>query len=291
MKISAECEEFLTYLVTEKGDSIKTIECYKKDLQEFALFLDDKDASLLKVDDLNDFLSMLKSKGLKNNSLIRKSMSVKGFYAFLKRDGIISVAISDLITPKKEERLPDILTIGEIQSILAKPDTSTKKGLLDHTMILICLSCGLRVSELVGLRIDQINAKNGYLRVTGKRNKQRLIPVSKQAVMALNEFVGKVRKESRTKSPLLFVHPDGTEVSRQYFFLQLRKYVRECGIQKKVSPHTLRHSYASILLENGAELRQIQELLGHQDISTTQIYTHISKKKAQEEYDHSMRRK
>ncbi len=291
MKISLEVEEFLTYLITEKGDSLKTIECYKKDLKEFSDYLSDKDCSLLSNDDMNDFLSFLKEKGMKNNSLIRKSMSVKGFYSFLKREGIITVALSDLVTPKKEGKLPDILSMDEMERLLGMMDLSTAKGQLDHAMVLICFSCGLRVSELVNLRIDQINTKNGYLRVSGKRNRQRLIPISKDALEGMNQYVLAVRDKSHTKSPCLFVHENGKEVSRQYFFLELKKYVKMAGINKNVSPHTLRHSYASILLENGAQLRTIQELLGHQDISTTQIYTHISKKKEQEEYDQAMRRK
>ncbi len=291
MKISLEVEEFLTYLITEKGDSLKTIECYKKDLKEFSDYFSDKDCSLLSNDDMNDFLSFLKEKGMKNNSLIRKSMSVKGFYSFLKREGIITVALSDLVTPKKEGKLPDILSMDEMERLLGMMDLSTAKGQLDHAMVLICFSCGLRVSELVNLRIDQINTKNGYLRVSGKRNRQRLIPISKDALEGMNQYVLAVRDKSHTKSPCLFVHENGKEVSRQYFFLELKKYVKMAGINKNVSPHTLRHSYASILLENGAQLRTIQELLGHQDISTTQIYTHISKKKEQEEYDQAMRRK
>lgn len=288
--MNQEIEEFLTYLVAEKGDSIKTIECYKKDLYQFSSFLSDKDASLLSIDDMNDFLSKLKKDGLKNNSIIRKSMSLKGFYKYLKNEEIISIVLSDFITPKKENRLPETLTLSEIEKLLKVIPIDSKKGRLDYTMIIFCFSCGLRVSELVSLRLDSINVKNGYLRVTGKRNRERLLPINSMALDALKMYLNEVRNISHTKSHHAFVHPNGLEVSRQYFFLELKKYVELSTINKKVSPHTLRHSYATILLENGAELKQIQELLGHQDISTTQIYTHISRKKQEEEYQKAMPR-
>ena len=291
MKTSQKVEDFLTYLVTEKGDNITTIHCYQKDLSEFYEYLNDKEVENLTSDDMNDFLSHLSNKGMKNNTIIRKSMAIKGFYKYLRMEGVISVSLTDLVTPKKESRLPVTLSLEEVTKLLDQPSRDTDKGLLDHTMILLCFSCGLRVSELVGLRIDRINHKNGFLRIFGKRNKERLVPISQGALNAVSEYEIGYRKSIKTTNKNLFLHPDGSLVSRQYFFLELKKYSKMAGIEKNVSPHTLRHTYATLLLENGAKLRNIQELLGHQDISTTQIYTHISKKKQVEEYHSAMPRK
>ena len=284
-------EEFLTYLLTEKGDSIKTIEAYKLDLYSFSNYVDNKDVSLLSSNDMNDYLFSLSDKGYKNASLIRKSMSIKGFYKYLKREGAIDLVLTDLQVPKKEKRLPEILSVEEINQLIEQIDINTDKGLLDLAMILLTFSCGLRVSELVLLRKDRINFKNAYLRVFGKRNKERILPVSKEALEVLIRYDQTIRNKIQKKSPLFFLHSDGKEVSRQYFFLEIKKYAKKANLKKNISPHTLRHSYATLLLENGAQLKQVQAFLGHADIETTQIYTHLSKKKQQEEYEASMRRK
>lgn len=284
-------EEFLTYLLTEKGDSIKTIEAYKLDLYSFSNYVDNKDVSLLSSNDMNDYLFSLSDKGYKNASLIRKSMSIKGFYKYLKREDAIDLVLTDLQVPKKEKRLPEILSVEEINQLIEQIDINTDKGLLDLAMILLTFSCGLRVSELVLLRKDRINFKNAYLRVFGKRNKERILPVSKEALEVLIRYDQTIRNKIQKKSPLFFLHSDGKEVSRQYFFLEIKKYAKKANLKKNISPHTLRHSYATLLLENGAQLKQVQAFLGHADIETTQIYTHLSKKKQQEEYEASMRRK
>ncbi len=290
MTINEAKEEFLTYLMTEKGDSSKTLESYRIDLEQFIEFVDKKEAYQLNGNDLGDFLAYLSGKGYKNSSMIRKSMAVKGFYKFLKNDGEISLVLSDLMTPKKEQRLPDVLNEEEIARLFAAIDQNTYKGRLDFALCMLCFSCGLRVSELVSLRKDKINPESGQIRLLGKRSKERIVPISNEALHSLLSYL-KERNQIKTKSSYLFVHQDGKEVSRQYFFLQIRKYAADAGIEKHVSPHTLRHSYATLLLENGAQLKEIKELLGHEDISTTQIYTHISKKKEEEEYRQAMRRK
>ncbi len=282
-------EEFLTYLMTEKGDTGKTLESYKVDLDQFIRFVGKRDACELTGNDLGDFLSFLSGKGYKNNTLIRKSMAVKGFYKFLKNEGEIRLVLSDLLTPKKEQRLPDVLSSEEIQRLFAAIDQKDYKGRLDFTLCLICFSCGLRVSELISLRKDKINPESGQIRLMGKRSKERIVPISNEALEGLFSYL-KERDKIKTKSKNLFVHQNGKEVSRQYFFLEIKKYAKDAKIKKNVSPHTLRHSYATLLLENGAQLKEIKELLGHEDISTTQIYTHISKKKEEEEYRQAMRR-
>lgn len=285
-----EIEEYLTYLVSEKQDGLKTLECYKRDLYEFAIFLEDKEAKNLSLDDFNDFLFHLHELNRKDSTVIRKSMAVKGFYRYLKEEDVIDLVLSDLSTPKKEEHLPDILSFDEIKRILQVIDLSSDKGYLDYAMTFVCFSTGLRVSELVHLKKDQINFKNGYLKVTGKRNVQRIIPIGKEPLLGIERYI-KILKEHGISKDYVFLHLDGSEVSRQYFFLKLKKYVKEAGIEKKISPHSLRHSFATLMMENGAGLKDVQNLLGHQNIETTQIYTHLSKKKEEEEYRLSMRRK
>ena len=291
MRINEAISSFLTYLLTEKGDGVKTLNAYEKDLKDFQDYLENKDVSLLKGDDLNDYLFFLKDKGYKTSSLIRKATAIKGLYKHLKNEGIVSITISDLQSPKKEKRLPEVLTLDEINKILQVIPQEKDKGLLDLALVMLTFSCGLRVSEVVSLRKDRINFKNGYLRAFGKGNKERILPISEEALSVLSRYDDRVRNKIKTKSPIFFLHPDGKEVSRQYFFLQLKKYVKQANIAKSVSPHTLRHTYATLLLENGAQLRTVQVLLGHADIETTQIYTHLSKKKQHEEYLSSMRRK
>lgn len=290
MKTNEAVEEFLTFLLTEKGDSLTTIKAYQIDLEEFTRFVSNKPAEGLNSADMNDFLFSLQSKGMKNATLIRKSMAIKGLYKFLKGEGIIKITLSDLQSPKKEKHLPDILTIEEINLLLRQPDLQTAKGILDLAMMEVTFFCGLRVSELIELRIDKINTKSGYLRVLGKGNKERIIPINQEALKVVSYYQEEVRSHIETKSMKLFLHENGREVSRQYFFLELKKYVKMANINKNVSPHTLRHCFATQLLENGAQLRLVKELLGHADIETTQIYTHLSKKKQQEEYEKSMRR-
>lgn len=291
MKTRGGIEEYLTYLLTEKGDDLKTIDAYKTDLYPFADFVEDKEVSSLTSNDLNDYLFYLEDKkNYKRSTLIRKATAVKGFYKFLKREGLNDVILSDLASPKKEKRLPEVLTLEEIKRLFRQPDVATDRGLLDLTLMEVCFSCGLRVSELVNLRKDSINRKNGYLKVFGKRSKERLLPISKEALRVMEEYEKRIRSPIKTKSPLYFLHKDGTTVSRQYFFLRVKKYAQDAGITKKISPHTLRHSFATELFANGAELRQVQELLGHADIETTQIYTHITQRGESEAYERGMRR-
>ena len=290
MKTSIEIEEFLTFLVTEKGNDIKTMNAYKFDLYSFCDFISDKDVSLLTVNDYNDFIFSLQDKGYKKSSLIRKSIAIKGFYKFLKNEGLNDVILFDLQSPKNDKRLPVVLTIDEVESIFKVIETD-QRGMLDKTIIFLLFTCGLRVSELVSLKKDTINVKKGYLKVLGKRNKERIVPLSKEAITALNDYQNNYLKNIKTKSKNLFIHKDGSEISRQYVFLRIKKYAKEANIKKEVSPHTLRHTYATLLLENDAPLRMVQELLGHKEIATTQIYTHISNKKKKEEYEHAMRRK
>ena len=284
-------EEFLTYLASEKGDDPKTLQSYDVDLKQFLSFTKKEDVNDLTDDDLDDFLFYLESKGEKRSTIIRKSTCLRGFYKFLKREGYRKdIVLSSLESPKPEKRLPTVLSLEEVERLFAQPNINEDKGLLDLTLMEVAFSCGLRVSELVGLRKNEVNLKNGYLKVYGKRKKERILPIRREALQVMEEYLKRIRNPIQKSSPLFFLHPNGNEVSRQYFFLELKKYAKSAQITKNISPHTLRHTYATLLLENGAELRKVQELLGHADIETTQIYTHLSHKKEEEAYQKGMRR-
>ncbi len=282
---------FISYLRTEKGDSRNTIVSYSKDLDQFIAFVNKEDASLLTSDDYNNFLFFLEDEKRKKSTVIRKSRAVKGRFRYLKETKENDTTLSELSTPKGEKRLPNVLNRDEIRSLLSRPDVSTKKGILDKARLETCFGSGLRVSELVSLRTDRINWKGRYLKIFGKGKKERLVPLNKSEREARNLYNEKVRKPLMPSKKAFFLHPNGRNVSRQYFFLQVKKYAQEANIQKEISPHTLRHTFATLLRENGAELRQVQELLGHADIETTQIYTHLSKKSEIEAYEKARKRK
>lgn len=289
MTIREAIESFLTFLASEKGDAKKTLDCYRTDLLFFEKETKKEKAEDLNSDDYLSFLLKLSEKGYSKASLSRKAMALRGLYRYLKGEGKIDVLLSNLKTPEREKRLPKTLKDSEIRQLFQSVETTDYKGLLDLTMMELCYSCGLRVSELVCLRIDQINFKGNYLKVTGKGNKERIVPISKEA----SSYLALYMKERRTKKKagkVLFVHKDGSPTSRQYFFLMLRKRAKEAGIKTPLHPHMLRHSFATTLLENGAPIRQVQELLGHSQVETTMIYTHVSATLKKEAYDKAMKR-
>ena len=291
MKLREGKAAFLSYLRSEKGDSRNTLVSYSQDIGQFVSFLSDKECKELTLDDYNNFLFFLQDKGRKTSTIIRKARAVKGRYKYLKERKVISVVLSELALPKKERRLPVFLTREEVLSLLSVVDSSSEKGLLDQARRQVCFGSGLRVSELVGLRRDRINFKGRYLKVYGKGKKERLVPINPREREDRTLYLQKVRRGVKAKSPLFFLHPNGKPISRQYFFLKVKEYARKAGIEKKISPHTLRHTFATLLRENGAELKTVQELLGHSDIETTQIYTHLSKSKEKEAYGKARKRK
>jgi integrase/recombinase XerD len=276
MTTAEAIEEFLTYLLAEKGDSALTIAAYETDLASFRDFVRNKDAKDLTVSDLSTFIVTLSQSHLKEASVIRKAMAVRGLYRYLAGEKVLDVQLNDLLTPKKGHHLPDVLTEEEITRLFATVDSKDAKGKLNIALLEVAYGSGLRVSELVLLRKDAVNYRQGYMKITGKGKKERIVPLGQEANGVLGTYVDEVRSKIRGNSPLLFLHPSGKKVSRQYFFLLVKKATKEAEITKHVSPHTLRHSFATQLLRNGAELRQVQELLGHADIETTQIYTHLS---------------
>lgn len=285
--MNEEIENFLIYLATEKGDSKKTLEAYKKDLQQFFDYFSSKNKKEITLEDFSEYLIYLNDKKYKRTSVIRKSTAIKSFLKFLKNENKTSIVISEIKIPKKERKLPDILTISEVSLLFSAPDIKTYKGLLDLVMIEMCYYCGLRVSELCNLKIEDINFTALHLKVLGKGSKERIVPFSEELAGYLTLYL---QQREKIVNPFVFVHQNGKRVSRQYLFLEIKKYALEKGIKKNIHPHLFRHTFATNLLENGANLRQVQALLGHKNIETTEIYTHVSKKKEREIYDKAMKR-
>ena len=285
--MNEEIENFLIYLATEKGDSKKTLEAYKKDLQQFFDYFSSKNKKEITLEDFSEYLIYLNDKKYKRTSIIRKSTAIKTFLKFLKNENKTSIVISEIKIPKKERKLPDILTISEVSLLFSAPDIKTYKGLLDLVMIEMCYYCGLRVSELCNLKIEDINFTALHLKVLGKGSKERIVPFSEELASYLTLYL---HQREKIVNPFVFVHQNGKRVSRQYLFLEIKKYALEKGIKKNIHPHLFRHTFATNLLENGANLRQVQALLGHKNIETTEIYTHVSKKKEREIYDKAKKR-
>ncbi len=272
-------DDFLNYLSVERNLSQNTIISYSKDLNSYISFLEDqRTESLDKTtrSDITDFMLKQKESGLSTNSIIRSLAAIKSFYRFLLREGKILSDPTDMLeSPKIYKHIPESLSILEVQRLLEQPKSKDKIGIRDRAILETMYAAGLRCSELVDLKLDDVDLDVGYLRCFGKGGKQRIIPIGKKAVLAIKRYLEKVRGSIR--SPYLFLNRQKNRLSRQSIWKIIKKYVRSANIKLKVKPHTLRHSFATHLLQRGADLRFVQELLGHSDISTTQIYTHIDK--------------
>ena len=223
---------------------------------------------------------------------MRRLSSIRGFFLFLKKEGYYHDEIPEVKSMKKQERLPNCLSIEEVEDLLNAPDIRRPEGLRDRAMLETMYASGLRVSELLSLERARINFKKAIITIFGKGAKERKVPLGDFAIEYIQKYCDEVRcKNPGSDSKYLFLNRYGEPLSRQYFFKQIKKYALEAGIHSPVSPHTLRHSFATHLLENGAQLRAVQEMLGHANIATTQIYTHISTKRILSAYDLYMKRK
>lgn len=298
MLIEDAIERFQQYILVEKGLSKQTFSSYMTDLKKFFFYFEEnghpiRDTADLSETDLQDYRRHLGSTQKSASTTLRKISSTKSFYLFLKREGIIDFQIPEITPPKKPQRLPNCLSIEEVEDLLETPDITKPEGLRDKAMLELMYSSGLRVSELLALERKKINLERGIVTVFGKGSKERKVPMGDYAL----EFVVKYINEARCKNPgkdskYLFLNRYGKPLSRQYFFKQIKKYAALAGIDpKNISPHTLRHCFATHLLENGAQLRAVQEMLGHSNIATTQIYTHISTKRIISAYDLYMKKK
>jgi integrase/recombinase XerD len=289
MKVNEIVDEFLAYLTVEKGDEASTIASYKEDLQQFQDFVKNKDLSLLTRDDISDFIESLSDRGLMTSTIIRRATCIRCFYIFLAKEGLINISLIGLFLPKGEKHLPNVLTPEEVERLLDMPDLSNPSELRDRAMLETMYASGLRVSELLSLERGNVNFIQGYLKVRGKGNKERIIPVGDYALEFLNRYLDEVReKNPGRKTKYMFLNNRGLPISRQYFWRKIKEYASKAMIETNISPHTLRHSFATHLLENGANLKQVQEMLGHSKIETTQIYTHVSAKRVLSAYDRIM---
>jgi len=277
-------KEYLSLLKIEKNLSDNSISSYGNDLFKLINFFNE-----LKISDLNsvtsknitDFFAKQREDGLTSTSVSRYASSVRGFFAYLKQQGYIKEnPTSNLSATKLSRNLPSVLSFDEIERILSKPKSKTNLGLRDKAILEVLYSSGLRVSELINLKISDLFLEDEVIRVIGKGSKQRIIPIGSSARIWLKEYLIRIRPllQKRMKSEnLVFLNSKGSKLSRMAIWKIVKKYCADAGIDKEVHPHTFRHSFATHLLEGGADLRAVQEMLGHSDISTTQIYTHIDR--------------
>lgn len=282
-QLSQRIDTFLAMLAVEKGLARNTLEAYSRDLNRAADFLRGRGMAAwekAQAHHFRSYVSWLRNRGLGVRSIARNIVALRQLYRFLEREEIVGEnPLPSLGLPKAAAKLPHALGREEARMLLAQPDPSTPLGLRDHAMIELLYATGLRVSELVSLRTHQVDLQGDYLTVRGKGAKVRLVPFGRWARQALAGYLREIRPRllrGRT-SPFLFVTRSGRPLTRQGFWKLIRSHARAAGIEKKVTPHTLRHSFATHLLEGGADLRSVQSMLGHADISTTQIYTHLSR--------------
>ncbi len=286
--MNEQIDLFISYITVVRGLSQNTIESYGRDVLKFVSYLEGKGiANIHQVDykEILAFLSYLKEQGLNIRSTARILVSVKQFYKFLLKEKIIEKDPTFLIrTPKMKISIPGVLSLEDVENLLSTPDESSFEGTRDKAMLEVLYATGIRVSELVRLELNSINFELGYLLVYGKGGKERIVPVGEKAINKLNEYLNISRPKllKTRKSIYLFVTRRGSRMTRQGFWKLVKNYAIKMGINKKLSPHTLRHSFATHLLERGADLRTIQIMLGHSDISTTQIYTHIDRERLKE---------
>lgn len=285
-------DDFLGYLAVERGASTHTISAYRGDLTAYTAHLDARSVSPLNAtrDDVIAFMSALQSKGMAASTVERKIAAVKSFHAYLVREGLTEGHPTvDVTLPKVPVRLPDVISVDDALRFLSQPFPDGPVGYRDRAVLETLYGCGLRVSELTGLDLSAIDLESGFIRVFGKGSKERLVPISGQAVGAIQEYLQHGRPFLRAKKAVrrpdpnaLFLNVRGGRLTRQAVFGIVRDYGARVGLQ--LHPHTLRHSFATHMLQGGAELRALQEMLGHADISTTQVYTHVDRTHVREEY-------
>jgi integrase/recombinase XerD len=286
---TAELAAFVDYIRVEKGLAANSIASYARDLGEFAGFLRRRGRPVARADreDIRDFLASLYRRGLSARSAARHLVSLRNFFKFLLREERLKAdPTEDIDAPKIGQSLPKYLTATEVDALLQQPDLSTALGLRDKAMLELLYATGLRVSELIGLSWSDLEINLGVLRCRGKGSKERLIPVGKSALRAIEAYVqrGRPALAKGRETPFLFLNRRGQGLSRVGFWKLLRRYGRAAGITTPLTPHMVRHSFATHLLERGADLRSIQLMLGHSDISTTQIYTHVVKERLKQIY-------
>ena len=276
-------DQFFNYLLVEKGLAQKTLEAYSRDIIRYRNFLAENNSTAFSEEDaplILKHLILLRKDGLKARSRARHLVAIRGFYRFLVQEKILPNDPARLIDlPKSGLKLPHVLSREEIEFLLNAPDTRKPIGVRDTAMLELLYAAGLRVSELINLKLQDINLEAGFVRIFGKGSRERIVPIGSHAREKVSTYIKAVRSRrlKQTTSPYLFIARAAKPMTRQGFWKLLRRYALQAGLKKKITPHSLRHSFASHLLEGGADLRAVQIMLGHVDISTTQIYTHVTR--------------
>ncbi|HEY4818768.1 MAG TPA: site-specific tyrosine recombinase XerD [Candidatus Acidoferrum sp.] len=292
MEISAVISSFMMHVRVEKGLSANTISAYKRDLNKFEEFARKRKLTLESVgrDDLVDFLAGLYRQKLESRTVARQLVTLRNFFRFAQVQDLIPEDPSiNLESPKIRRHLPGYLRLEEVEKLLEQPDSKTPTGLRDRAMLEVLYSTGLRVSELIGLGVSDLDTKVGCVRCIGKGDKERIVPVGKKALGMVDKYLREGRPEllrnaKASSGPALFVNRRGVALSRVGVWKILSAYGRRAGLRVALTPHMLRHSFATHLLERGADLRSVQLMLGHADISTTQIYTHVVEERLKQIY-------
>jgi integrase/recombinase XerD len=290
MEMQPAISLFLTHVKVEKGLSVNTVAAYRRDLAKFNIFAQKRKLGLEAVsrDDLVDFLAGLYREKLESRTVARHLVTLRNFFRFAQiQELVIADPSLNLESPKIRRTLPGYLRLEEVDSLLTQPDAKTALGLRDRAMLEVLYSTGLRVSELIGLRVTDLDAKVGSIRCIGKGDKERIVPAGRQALGMVEKYLRDARPKLLGKgvsSPALFVNRRGSSLSRVGVWKILSAYGRRAGLRVALTPHMLRHSFATHLLERGADLRSVQLMLGHADISTTQIYTHVVEERLKKIY-------
>lgn len=283
--------DYLHYLQIERGLSLNTRKSYERDLHKYLAFLQDQKVNSWQEIDryiLMEYLQTLHNENSSSATIIRMISSLRGFHQFLRQERLTDHdPMQHIDSPKKAQKLPSTLSVEEVTMLIETPDTTKPLGIRNRTILEVMYATGLRVSELVELKIGDLHLAMGLLQTLGKGDKERIIPLGDYAIQWIEKYLEEARPllvKKHHGETHLFVNNHGRPLSRQGVWKNLKQIVREAGIDKNITPHTLRHSFATHLLENGADLRIVQELLGHADISTTQIYTHITKQRMADVY-------
>jgi integrase/recombinase XerD len=276
---------FVAYLKLEKSLSVHSVNAYRRDITKLAEFIEENQGGIqpgsVLLTHMQEFLKWIYGSGLSARSQMRLISGIRAFYHYLLLENIVENDPTELLqSPRIGRKLPDVLRLDEIEKILAVIDLSKDEGTRNHAIIEVLYACGLRVTELVGLRISDLMFNEGFVRITGKGNKQRIVPIGERAIHLVQNYMSFIRSHQEIKKgheDIVFLNRRGSKLTREMIFTIIKRTAILAGIRKRISPHTFRHSFATHLVEGGADLRAVQEMLGHESITTTEIYTHLDK--------------
>jgi len=297
--VKEEINSFLNYLTVEKGFSVNTLDAYRNDLQQLASFAGEEAAKQGLISSWENFsrqtmlsyMLNLKERNYAATTIARKVAATRSFFGFLKSEGIIKTdPTENMSSPSVGKSLPKPITISQVRQLLEQPaKLNTVEAKRDKAMLELLYASGMRISELVNLNLGDVNTDEGFVKCFGKGHKERIVPIYEQAARSVQEYIAETRPKLAHKKDgvALFLNPRGDRLTRQGFWQKLKEYAKSAGLDAKISPHTLRHSFATHMLSGGADLRAVQELLGHANISTTQVYTHLTSEHVRRTYERS----